>query len=357
MKKECESRPSAKEIKEYVKNHIHISNDSSEETTYVIITNPSIGHEVYKGKKGKLIKIQEVGTYRFIDAEDAPTNKVKLFNVEFKDGTKVMFRSKEIDIVFNKEEINSFLEKLNLISKIFNNAETIDDISSIMKNIRKDKDTRREIKKFKNSLPMIPVGNGGYVDENNTSVYFHAFNTVESHEDDFTAEFFTHSNEDKLNYIFGNFFRTLNECKENKKIIKDVINKAVEKQTDWAMMMHKLFKSGNFEKNIHGVYEIFPSISSIFCSKFAKKIRSDIYAKRYEKRIEYYKLTTDSLQSYFYIKKVAVCSMKDSMKEKSKVCFDYATGNFFLTYREAKNSMMFKKMKTFFHYCPEKDIK
>lgn len=351
MKKECSYKTNAKEIKEYIKNHIRVNNDNNEETTYVIITNPSMGHEKYEGKKGKLIKTKEVGKYKFAGDEDKPVTKVKLFNVEFKDGAKAFFLSKEFDIVFNKKEIHSFIEKLNLISEILNEAETIDDIASIMKNIDKEKDIHREIKKFKQTLPMIPVGNGGYIDENISSVYFHVFDPVETHEDDFTADFYTNSNEDKLNYIFGNFFRTLDECKENKKKIKDVIDKAVEKQKDWAMINRIMFHSGYFEKNNHGDYEITPSSSAaIFCSKFAEKIHDDT-------RIEYYKLTTDHFQTYFYIKKVVVYNHKDTIDEHHKACFDYATGNFFLTHKEAKNSMMFKKMKTFFKYRPEKDTK
>lgn len=148
-------------------------------------------------------------------------------------------------------------------------------------------------------------------------------------------------------YILGNIIREKDskEVKKRKqKVIRHRLHSMYDKQKDWAKIERKSFnqlRKNNFENGTdldsHGPLDI-SNKNNIFYSKFVDKGY-------------YYKFHTSS--DFFFLKKVFIPNIfeaKDKDQVMERVCRDYATGNFFTSVKDAKRSIMFQKLKTFFTY-------
>lgn len=112
------------------------------------------------------------------------------------------------------------------------------------------------------------------------------------------------------------------EATINKNKVLDSIYKNFEKMKDWDSIDRAIFNDESLNRG---------SLDNIKLSKFYKN-------KRFK---NYYKICYDSEFNTFNIKKQIIVP-------SANLCFDYAIGNFFITKAEAENSVMYKKMKTFF---------
>jgi hypothetical protein len=149
------------------------------------------------------------------------------------------------------------------------------------------------------------------------------------------------------NYILGNIVRAKvsKEVKKRKqKVIYHRLQSMYDKQKDWAKIQRKAFnqlRKDNFENGTD-----LDSLDPLDISN-----KNNIFYSKFADKGYYYKLHTSS--DFFYIKKVSIPTKdeaKDKDQEMKRVCRDYATGNFFTSVKDAKRSIMFQKLKTFFPY-------
>ena len=219
----------------------------------------------------------------------------------------------------------------------------------------KEKEEHKKMKDFKNTLPMIPSSCGTstidnsiytYVDQTNDDDVFEIVGTPITVTDGYTKDLL-----DKYNYIFGNFFRNPDKAYLHRNRVSDHINKMVEKAKDWAQIVRKQYQKENIYQDKKDRLNIKSSLDNIFDSKFAIGDEN--------KEIVYYKFIVVSedgwLKPEFKLVKTKVENIEPDYS-KATICFDYASGNFFLTAKEAKTSIMFKKLKTFFKYDGEEDL-
>lgn len=214
----------------------------------------------------------------------------------------------EIEEYFSEDEIRVIKEE--------------EKIDTTLKNMKNFKHIKRE--NYPNDIPMIPQGYDN-VDNptNNSSVYF----SWESNNDGNYPYCDYFSNNDYLEilkYNTGNFFRTEDDAIAHKNKVLDSTYKSFEKMKDWATIERKIFNDNTYNRG---------SIDNIKLSKFSN----------HKKFKHYYKICCDREFNTFSIE-------KQSITPNAIVCFDYAIGNFFITKSEAENSVMYKKMKTFFKF-------
>ena len=325
--------------KQFVKENIEVSPDNiaaDGDKIYVKITNPDKYHEKYKNKEGYITSTHDstLGKRYIVEFNDKNIPPVVVYNNEF-----------EIDFGKNLRE-------------------------------KEKKYMKDELKK---SFPLIPVTK--YNDPMNNTLYLYVNPEfrwpedenylVENKGDKFVniveENDYKQSLLDKYNYIFGNFFRTdSDDAQRNVNKMADHINKMVEKTKDWANIIRTQFKDNNVYTDEKGDLKIAPSVASILDSKFRK------YDESYDKDpaqgyITYYKFkifsanhskTTDGHTPTFRfsISKVTIGS-KDDDKMLAELCRDYCIGNFFLTKKEAKTSIIFRKLSTFFWYIDDAEAK
>lgn len=211
----------------------------------------------------------------------------------------------DIEDYFSEDEI-----------RIIHEEEKID---TTLKHLKNFKHIKRE--NYPNDIPMIPQGyDKEPISINNSSVYFswessNSFNPL--------CEYFDNNDYLQiLKYINGDFFRTEIDAIIHRNKVLDTTYKNFEKMKDWASIERKIFNSSILNRG---------SLDNIKLSKFSnhKKFRY------------YYKICCNREFNTFSIE-------KQTITPSAIMCFDYAIGNFFITRSEAKNSVMYKKMKTFF---------
>lgn len=195
-------------------------------------------------------------------------------------------------------------------------------IDTTLKYLKNFKHIKRE--NYPNDVPMIPqgydIGQYDSVKTNNNSVYYSWEQPII---DQPICEYF--DNKDYLHilkYISGDFFRTENDARNNKNKILDSIYKNFDKMKDWASIERAIFNDETLNRG---------SLDNIKLSKFFN----------HKKFKHYYKICCNREFNTFTIEKQNIVS-------SAIMCFDYAVGNFFITKSEAENSVMYKKMKTFF---------
>lgn len=262
----------------------------------------------------------------------AVVNKPKKRNhVPFKDQVGEIIKSYKD---YNDENKNIYTLKFGDIEEYF-----FEDEIKILKEKEKIDTTLKYLKNFKhikrenypNDVPMIPQG---YDDDslyslynpnkkkiNNNSVYF-------SWEDSIFAShpvcgyFDNRDYLQILKYINGDFFRTKKDAIINKNKMIDSIYKNFDKMKDWAGIERAIFNDETLNRG---------SLENIKLSKFSN----------HKKFKHYYKICCNREFNTFTIE-------KQNIVPSAIMCFDYAVGNFFITKSEAENSVMYKKMKTFF---------
>lgn len=222
----------------------------------------------------------------------------------------------EIIKIYKSTDETIYTLKFGDIEEYFSEKEIkiSDDIDYTKIHIKKN--IKRE--DFPSEVPVIPQGYGKEKNNINNSLLYSNLGV------DFEplAYYFSNSNLYDISlYNEGFCFRTYEEAKRNKFKVQDSLYKKFEKQKDWANIERKIFNNNNLKSG---------NLEYIKFSKFFKN--------RF-----YYKICIDPEFETFYIKKMNIGNGNSYL-----TCFDYATENFFLTKSEAKNSKMYKKMKTFF---------
>lgn len=252
---------------------------------YAVVRNPKKrSHVPFRDQVGEVIK-----TYK--------GENENIYTLKFGD----------IEEYFSENEIRMIKEK----------EEKID---TTLKHLKNFKNIKRE--NYPNDIPMIPQGYdvGIYDKPNNNSIFY-------SWEESFMSypicEYFNNNDFFHiLKYIHGDFFRNIKDAKRNKNKVLDSTYKNFEKMKDWASIERAIFNDESLNRG---------SIENIKLSKFAN----------HKKFKHYYKICCNN--------EFNTCSIeKHNIVPSAILCFDYASGNFFTTKSEAENSVMYKKMKTFF---------
>ena len=249
---------------------------------------------------------------------------------------------------FAKEFIISNSKKDKFTDEIF---DAIDKVLSENNDEKENKEKKeikhhnKELKKYKKTLPLIPCAGvesepftkPKVYQEHTTKYYSNDINFPKPRKNYFTYE----ENYPIYHFITGNFHRTKEEAIKNRKADLDSMKKAAEKQKDWVEIVRKAVKENNKDIGENDeVKKLIPDFNNIKLSKF--------YDKK-DNSFTYYKISKifSSGNKYFHIEKISRISAT-KYNILNLIAEDYAKGNFFLTEKEAKNSMMYKKMKTFF---------
>ena len=149
------------------------------------------------------------------------------------------------------------------------------------------------------------------------------------------------------NYILGNVFRpTRTNDPEPKYDIERAIHHRIyslyDKQRDWA----------NIERGAYNWYrkDVFSKSGEYNTKDWRKNVLGDkrnILRSKFENSYYRFQIGGDM----FFLRK-AVMPLDENYPEPifERVCIDYAMGNFFTSEKDAKRSLLFQKLKTFFKF-------
>lgn len=243
----------------------------------------------------------------------------------------VPFRDQVGEVIktYKGENENIYTLKFGDIEEYFSEDEVRmlkdeEKIDTTLKHLKNPKNIKRE--NYPNDIPMIPQGYDASLynpvkrSSNNTVYYSWEDSIVVSHPvcEYFDNRYYLHI----LKYINGDFFRTEKDAMLNRNKMLDSIHKNFDKMKDWASIERAIFNDESLNRG---------SVENIKLSKFSN----------HKKFKYYYKICCNS--------EFNTCSIeKHNIVPSAILCFDYASGNFFTTRSEAENSVMYKKMKTFF---------
>ena len=156
-------------------------------------------------------------------------------------------------------------------------------------------------------------------------------------------------------YVLGNVFRPNKEGDpeiniDRERSVYSRIYSLYNKQLDWAWIERKVYN--NYRRTIYQNGDIYHKEFSIGkeavdWKKFLGNTRH-ILKSKYAKNRFYYRFSICG--NKFCIKRVLFPIDQDSDIVFERACTDYAMGNFFLSKKDAKRSIMFQKLKTFFKY-------
>lgn len=157
-------------------------------------------------------------------------------------------------------------------------------------------------------------------------------------------------------YILGDIFRPIKHGDTEPEFNRERatyhrIYSMYDKQVDWATIERKVYNSYRRTIYEHGdIYHKDFNIGkeAVDWKKFLGNTRH-ILKSKYAKNRYYYHFSICGNE--FCIKRVIFPIDQDSdIIIFERACTDYATGNFFLSKKDAKRSIMFQKLKTFFKY-------
>lgn len=161
------------------------------------------------------------------------------------------------------------------------------------------------------------------------------------------------SSEFMVNYILGNVFRSSDIFKfRYDKMMYHRISSLYDKQRDWAWIERKIY-NGTRKDNFYN------KDTDPVDWKTRLSDPKNILLSKYAQNDHYYKFIIGT--DRFIISKVIMpCVNKKGMgipggipdTVYARAAIDYATGNFFTSIKDAKRSIMFQKLKTFFKYMP-----
>ena len=147
------------------------------------------------------------------------------------------------------------------------------------------------------------------------------------------------------NYILGNVFRAKDskEVKKHKqKIIYHRLHSMYEKQKDWAKIQRKAFNQLRKDNFVNGT-----DLDSPWSLDISNK--NNIFYSKFADKGYYYRFSIGT--DFFFITKASIPNKdeaKGNYKAIARICQDYAIGNFFTSEKDAKRSIIFQKLKTFF---------
>lgn len=158
------------------------------------------------------------------------------------------------------------------------------------------------------------------------------------------------SSEFMMNYILGNVFRRDDIQKfRHDNMMYHRISSLYDKQRDWAWIERKIY-NGTRKDNFYN------KDTDPVDWKTRLADPKNILLSKYAQNDHYYKFIIGT--DRFTISKVIMpcVNKKDGGIPETvyvRAAMDYATGNFFTSVKDAKRSIMFQKLKTFFKFMPK----